>query len=93
MSTDPGVSRYPPPTAATSDGEATDTERPSPTPSAARRRPSTREAAEGRRRAKLDLVREQVESGSLVIRPMTEEERQRYPPRPFQQNRTKRPWI
>ncbi|MEA2196086.1 MAG: hypothetical protein QOJ25_137 [Solirubrobacteraceae bacterium] len=43
---------------------------------------TTRERAEERRVAKLELVREQVENGSLVIRPMTEEERRRYPPRP-----------
>jgi len=41
---------------------------------------STRERADERRQAKLDQVREQVESGSLVIRQMTEEERLRYPP-------------
>lgn len=43
---------------------------------------TTRERAEERRLAKLELVREQVEQGSLVIRTMTEEERRRYPPRP-----------
>jgi hypothetical protein len=43
---------------------------------------TTRRRAEEQRRAKQELVREQVESGSLVIRQMTEEERQRYPPRP-----------
>jgi hypothetical protein len=43
---------------------------------------TTRERAEEKRQEKLDLVREQVESGSLVIRRMTEEERERYPPRP-----------
>lgn len=43
---------------------------------------SSRERAEEKRLAKLDMVREQVESGGLVIRQMTEEERQRYPPRP-----------
>jgi hypothetical protein len=42
---------------------------------------TTRERAEERRQAKLALVREQVESGSLVIRPMTDEERRRFPPR------------
>jgi hypothetical protein len=41
-----------------------------------------REKAEEKRAAKLDVVREQVENGSLVIRQMTEEERRRYPPRP-----------
>ena len=42
---------------------------------------STRERAEEKRQEKLALVREQVEEGSLVIRQMTDEERQRYPPR------------
>jgi hypothetical protein len=45
---------------------------------------TTRERAEEKRLAKLDLVREQVQSGSLVIRQMTDEERRRYPPRPVQ---------
>ena len=40
-----------------------------------------REKAEEKREAKLELVREQVASGSLVIRKMTDEERRRYPPR------------
>ncbi|HWF23996.1 MAG TPA: hypothetical protein VG275_01010 [Solirubrobacteraceae bacterium] len=48
---------------------------------------TTRERAEERRLAKLELVREQVENGSLVIRPMTEEERRRYPPRPVKPRR------
>jgi hypothetical protein len=43
---------------------------------------TTRERAEEKRLEKLDLVRQQLESGSLVIRQMTEEERKRYPPRP-----------
>ena len=42
---------------------------------------TARERAEEKRQAKLDLVREQVENGSLVIRQMTAEERQRYPER------------
>ena len=41
---------------------------------------TTRERAEEKRAEKLERVREQVESGSLVIRPMTDEERLRYPP-------------
>lgn len=45
---------------------------------------TTRERAEEKRLAKLDLVREQVQSGTLVIRQMTDEERRRYPPRPSQ---------
>ena len=43
---------------------------------------SARERAEEQRQAKLELVREQVQSGSLVIRQMTKEERRRYPRRP-----------
>jgi adenosylmethionine-8-amino-7-oxononanoate aminotransferase len=43
---------------------------------------TAREKAEEKRQAKLELVREQVESGGLVIRPMTADERRRYPPRP-----------
>jgi hypothetical protein len=43
---------------------------------------STRERAEEKRQAKLELVQEQVENGSLVIRQMTDEERRRYPPKP-----------
>jgi hypothetical protein len=46
-----------------------------------------RERAEEKREAKLDLVREQVDSGSLVIRKMTAEERRRYPPRPARPNK------
>jgi hypothetical protein len=49
---------------------------------------SSRQKADEKRQAKLDLVREQVESGSLVIRKMTDEERRRYPPQP---PRPKRP--
>lgn len=48
---------------------------------------TTRERAEEKRRAKLDLIREQVESGTLVIRQMTAAERRRYPPRPAQVKR------
>lgn len=43
---------------------------------------TTRERAEEKRLAKLEMVKEQVESGSLTIRPMTDEERRQYPPRP-----------
>jgi hypothetical protein len=42
-------------------------------------RTTTREKAEERRQAKLQLVREQVQNGSLVIRQMTDDERRRYP--------------
>ena len=51
---------------------------------------TTRERAEERREAKLELIREQVASGSLVIRSMTDEERERYPPQPEQGRRTPR---
>lgn len=40
-----------------------------------------RERAEEKRQEKLNVVREQIESGSLVVRKMTKEERRRYPPR------------
>ncbi len=42
---------------------------------------TTRERAEEKRQEKLDLIQEQVQSGTLVIRTMTEAERRRYPPR------------
>jgi hypothetical protein len=42
---------------------------------------TTRERAEEKRQARLELIYEQVQSGALVIRPMTAEERRRYPPR------------
>lgn len=48
---------------------------------------TTRERAEEKRQEKLENVREQVESGGLVIRQMTEEERRRYPPRPDPRSR------
>jgi hypothetical protein len=41
---------------------------------------SARERAEEKRAEKLERVQEQVDSGSLVIRKMTDEERRRYPP-------------
>jgi hypothetical protein len=43
---------------------------------------SARERAEEKREAKLETVREQVQSGSLTIRQMTDEEKRRFPPRP-----------
>lgn len=51
---------------------------------------STRERAEEKREEKLELVREQVENGSLVIRKMTKEERRQYPPRPEPPGRSSR---
>jgi hypothetical protein len=52
---------------------------------------STRERAADKRQAKLDLVQEQVKSGSLVIRKMTDEERRRYPRRPPRAKKRLRP--
>jgi hypothetical protein len=49
-----------------------------------------RERAEEKREAKLELVREQVESGSLVIRKMTDDERRQYPPPPEVPKRPRR---
>ena len=43
---------------------------------------TARERAEEKRQEKLELVREQVENGGLVIRQMTDEERRQNPPRP-----------
>lgn len=51
---------------------------------------TTRERAEEKREAKLELVREQVASGSLVIRSMTDEERRQYPARPPGSGRPRR---
>jgi hypothetical protein len=51
---------------------------------------TTRERAEEKHEAKLELVREQVQDGSLVIRQMTDEERRRYPPRPARVKRSRR---
>jgi hypothetical protein len=48
---------------------------------------TTRQKAEERREAKLESVREQVQNGSLVIRKMTDDERERYAPRPIQAKR------
>jgi hypothetical protein len=42
---------------------------------------TTRERAEEKREEKLATIREDVENGSLVIREMTDEERELYPPR------------
>jgi len=52
---------------------------------------TTRERAEEQRQAKLALVREQVQNGSLVIRQMTAEERRRYPQRPSPPKKPRRP--
>ena len=42
---------------------------------------TARERAERQRDEKLESIKEQVQSGSLVIRQMTDEERERYPAR------------
>jgi hypothetical protein len=40
------------------------------------------ERKEEARKQKLDEIQEQVDSGSLVIRPMTKQEKRRFPPKP-----------
>jgi hypothetical protein len=49
---------------------------------------TAKERAEEKRQAELELVREQVASGALVIRQMTDEERLRYPPLPARPKRS-----
>jgi hypothetical protein len=51
-----------------------------------------RERAQEKREAKLELLREQVQNGSLVIRQMTDDERRRYPPRARRQPKRPRWW-
>ena len=51
---------------------------------------TTRERAEEKRQEKLAYVRAQVESGLLVIRPMTAAERRRDPPPSTPANRSGR---
>jgi hypothetical protein len=45
------------------------------------------ERAEQKRREKLKLIREQVDSGQLTIRRMTSDERAKNPPRPRPEKR------
>ena len=45
---------------------------------------TSRERAEEKRVEKLEQIREQVDSGKLIIRTMTEAERAQYPPRQTQ---------
>jgi hypothetical protein len=45
------------------------------------------ERAEQKRKEKLDLIREQVDSGELKIRKMTSSEREANPPRPRPEKR------
>jgi hypothetical protein len=49
-----------------------------------------REKSEEKRQAKLEAIREQVDGGTLVIRPMTPAERKLYPPRPVERRRSNR---
>jgi hypothetical protein len=51
---------------------------------------TTREKADGRRAAKLEIVPQQVDSGSLAIHKMTAEERRAHPPSEVEQNRAGR---
>lgn len=53
---------------------------------------TARERADAKHEEKLEMVREQVENGSLVIRQMTDEERRQYPPRPVKPKQTPRRW-
>jgi hypothetical protein len=46
-----------------------------------------RERADRKRREKLELIREQLESGQLTIRQMTPAERAKHPPRPRPEKR------
>lgn len=41
-----------------------------------------KERQDEKRQAKLDEIRQQVDSGDLVIRKMTAKERKQFPPRP-----------
>jgi hypothetical protein len=50
---------------------------------------STRERAEEKRVEKLQMINDQIASGKLVVREMTDEERLKYPPRAS--NRPERP--
>jgi hypothetical protein len=49
---------------------------------------SQRERDEEKKRQKLQDMEEQVRKGSLVVRQMTPEERERYQPRPSNRKRT-----
>jgi hypothetical protein len=51
---------------------------------------TTRERADERRAAKLEMIAEQVANGSLVIRTMSDEERERFPPRASAERSTSR---
>jgi hypothetical protein len=51
---------------------------------------TARERVEQKRRDKLALIREQLESGQLTIRQMTPAERAKHPPRPHPPRRGRR---
>ena len=53
-------------------------------------RKTVRERQEEARVRKLEDVKDQVDSGSLVIRPMTADERKRFPPKPPQPKKGRR---
>jgi hypothetical protein len=48
-----------------------------------------RDRLEAQRQERLAIMREQVKNGTLVIRQMTDEERELYPPRTGRRGRTK----
>jgi hypothetical protein len=48
---------------------------------------TTAERAAEQRQAKLDEIQRQIQEGSLTVRKMTAEERERYPPRPAKPRR------
>jgi hypothetical protein len=49
-----------------------------------------KQRTEVKRREKLEQIEEQVRDGTLVIRQMTDAERERDPPRPPKENRPRR---
>jgi hypothetical protein len=48
---------------------------------------SSKDRAQQKRREKLAMIREQLDSGELTIRQMTPAERKKHPPRPAQPRR------
>ena len=48
---------------------------------------TSKERAQQKRREKLAMIREQLDSGELTIRQMTPAERKKHPPRPAQPRR------
>jgi hypothetical protein len=50
-----------------------------------------RDKSEEQRQEKLAIIREQIKNGTLVIRQMTDEERELYPPRSGKRGRMKPP--